>query len=43
VPVAWPQLALALASVHATDAASVAQAARRGTDLAIALVLATTR
>ena len=43
VPVAWRQLALALASVHATDAASVAQAARRGTDLAIALVLATTR
>ena len=43
VPVALRQLALALASVHATDAASVAQAARRGTDLAIALVLATTR
>jgi predicted acylesterase/phospholipase RssA len=43
VPVAWRQLVLALSSVHATDATSVAQAARRGTDLAIALVLATTR
>jgi predicted patatin/cPLA2 family phospholipase len=43
VPVAWRQLVLALASVHATDAASVAQAARRGIDLAIALVLAATR
>jgi predicted acylesterase/phospholipase RssA len=43
VPIAWRQLALALASVHATDAGSVAQAVRRGTDLAVALVLATTR
>jgi len=43
VSVAWRQLAWALASVHATDAASAAQAARHGTDLAIALVLATAR
>jgi predicted acylesterase/phospholipase RssA len=43
VPVAWRQLVLALASVHATDAASLAQAARRGTDLAIALVMAAAR
>jgi predicted acylesterase/phospholipase RssA len=43
VPVAWRQLAQALASVHATDAASAAQFARQGTDLAIALLRAAVR
>lgn len=43
VPVAWPQLARALTSVHATDAASVAEAARHGTDLALALLRAAAR
>ncbi len=43
VPVAWRRLARALASVHATDSASAAQAARHGMDLAMALVRATAR
>jgi predicted acylesterase/phospholipase RssA len=43
VPGAWRQLARALASVHATDAASAAEAARHGTDLAIALLRAAAR
>ena len=43
VPVAWRQLARALASVHATDAASAGQAARHGTDLAMALLRAAAR
>lgn len=38
IPVAWRQVARALASVHATDATSAAQAARHGTDLAMALL-----
>ena len=43
VPIAWRQLARALASLHATDAASAGQAARHGTDLAMALVRAAAR
>ena len=43
VPVAWRQLVRTLASVHATDAASAAQAARHGTDLAMALLWAAAR
>jgi hypothetical protein len=43
IPDAWRQLARALASVHATDATSAAQAARHGTDLAMALVRAAGR
>jgi hypothetical protein len=43
VPDAWWQLTRSLASVHATDAASVAQAARHGTDLAVALLRAAAR
>jgi hypothetical protein len=43
IPVAWRQLAQALASVHATDAASAAQGARHRTDLAMALLRAAAR
>jgi predicted patatin/cPLA2 family phospholipase len=43
IPVAWRQLAPALASVHATDAASAAQAARHRADLAMALLRAAAR
>ena len=43
IPVTWRQLARTLASVHATDTASAAQAARHATDLARVLLRAAGR
>jgi len=43
LPFAWRQAAQALTSVHATDAASCAQAARHRTDLTVALLRAAWR
>jgi hypothetical protein len=43
IPVTWRQLAGMLASVHATDAGSAAQAARHAADLAMALLRAAGR
>jgi len=43
VPFAWRQMARALASVHATDAASSAQAAQHRADLTVALLRAAQR
>jgi hypothetical protein len=43
IPVTWRPLARALASVHATDAGSAAQAARHTADLAMALLRAAGR
>ena len=43
IPVTWRQLARTLASVHATDAASAAQAARHAADLARVLLRAAGR
>jgi predicted patatin/cPLA2 family phospholipase len=43
VPLTWRQLARALASVHATDAASAAQGARHAANLAMALLRSTGR
>lgn len=43
IPVTWRQLARTLASVHATDTGSTAQAARHAADLAMALLRAAGR
>ena len=43
IPVTWRQLARTLASVHATDAGSAAQAVRHTADLAMALLRAAGR